>query len=149
MNQAMSPDSDKTAADKPGAIHSAEIGAKRRYIKGGELGSSAGNILDRNFSPDMPNQAWLSDIRYVRTYEGFLSVATVLGLFSRCIVGWSMDKNIDRHLVSRALMMVVWKRQPKATVLVHSDEGSRYSSADYGVFLQANILKISMSRRAN
>ena len=83
----------------------------------------------------MPDQAWVSDITYVRTYEGFLYVATVLDLFSRRIVGWSMDKNIDRHLVIRALMMAVWKRQPKATVLVHSDQGSQYSSADYVAFL--------------
>jgi putative transposase len=127
----------------------AQIGYKRRYMKGGKLGSIAGNILDRKFSPDMPNQAWVSDITYVRTYEGFLYVATVLDLFSRRIVGWSMDKNIDRHLVIRALMMAVWKRQPKATVLVHSDQGSQYSSADYVAFLQANNLKPSMSRRGN
>ncbi|MDA9050211.1 IS3 family transposase, partial [Pseudomonadales bacterium] len=86
---------------------------------------------------------------YVRTYEGFLYVATVLDLFSRRIVGWSMDKNIDLHLVIRALMMAVWKRQPKATVLVHSDQGSQYGSADYVAFLQANNLKPSMSRRGN
>jgi len=89
------------------------------------------------------------DITYVRTYEGFLYVATVLDLFSRRIVSWSMDKNIDRPLVIRALMMAVWKRQPKATVLVHSDQGSQYSSADYVAFLQANNLKPSMSRRGN
>ena len=127
----------------------AQIGYKRRYMKGGKLGSIADNVLDRNFNPDMPNQAWVSDITYVRTYEGFLYVATVLDLFSRRIVGWSMDKNIDRHLVIRALMMAVWKRQPKATVLVHSDQGSQYSSADYVAFLQANNLKPSMSRRGN
>ncbi|MDA9281279.1 IS3 family transposase [Pseudomonadales bacterium] len=127
----------------------AQISYKRRYMKGGKLGSIAGNILDRKFSPDMPNQAWVSDITYVRTYEGFLYVATVLDLFSRRIVGWSMDKNIDRHLVIRALMMAVWKRQPKATVLVHSDQGSQYSSADYVAFLQANNLKPSMSRQGN
>jgi putative transposase len=126
----------------------AEIGYKRRYMKGGKRGRIAGNILDRNFSPDMPSLAWVS-ITYVRTYEGFLYVATVLDLFSRRIVGWSMDKNIDRHLVIRALMMAVWKRQPKATVLVHSDQGSQYSSADYVAFLQANNLKPSMSRRGN
>ncbi|MBT4582417.1 MAG: IS3 family transposase [Gammaproteobacteria bacterium] len=127
----------------------AQIGYKRRYMKGGKLGSIADNILDRNFNPDVPNRAWVSDITYVRTYEGFLYVATVLDLFSRRIVGWSMDKNIDRHLVIRALMMAVWKRQPKATVLVHSDQGSQYSSADYVAFLQANNLKPSMSRRGN
>ena len=127
----------------------AQIGYKRRYIKGGKLGTIAANVLDRNFSPDLPNQAWVSDITYVRTHEGFLYVATVLDLFSRRIVGWSMDKNIDRHLVIRALMMAVWKRQPKTTVLVHSDQGSQYGSADYLAFLKANKLGPSMSRRGN
>ena len=127
----------------------AQIGYKRRYMKGGKIGSIADNVLERNFSPEKPNQAWVSDITYVRTHEGFLYVATVLDLFSRRIVGWSMDKNIDRHLVIRALMTAVWKRQPKAKVLVHSDQGSQYSSSDYVAFLQANNLQPSMSRRGN
>ena len=74
----------------------AQISCKRRYIKGGKLANVAANVLDRNFNPDEPNQAWVSDITYVRTYEGFLYVATVLDLFSRRIVGWSMDKTMDR-----------------------------------------------------
>lgn len=127
----------------------AQIGYKRRYIKGGKLASVAANHLDRNFNPDAPNQAWVSDITYVRTYEGFLYLATVLDLFSRAIVGWSMDKNIDRHLVLNALLMAVWKRQPKEPVLVHSDQGSQYGSADYLAFLEENNLEASMSRRGN
>ena len=127
----------------------AQIGYKRRYIKGGKLGSIADNILDRNFNPERPNQAWVSDITYVRTHEGFLYVATVLDLFSRRIIGWAMDKNIDRHLVIKALMMAVWQRQPSASVLVHSDQGSQYGSADYLSFLRANNLEASMSRRGN
>ena len=75
--------------------------------------------------------------------------ATVLDLFSRRIIGWSMDKNIDRHLVIRALMMAVWQRQPKGDVLIHSDQGSQYGSADYLSFLKTNNLKPSMSRRGN
>ena len=127
----------------------AQIGYKRRYIKGGKLGSIADNVLNREFSPGMPNQAWVSDITYVRTHEGFLYVATVLDLFSRRIISWSMDKNIDRHLVIRALMMAVWQRQPKGGVLVHSDQGSQYGSADYLSFLASNNLEPSMSRRGN
>lgn len=60
-----------------------------------------------------------------------------------------MDKNIDRHLVIRALMMAVWQRQPKGDVLIHSDQGSQYGSADYLSFLKTNNLKPSMSRRGN
>lgn len=127
----------------------AQIGYKRRYMKGGKTGSIANNVLERNFNPGKPNQAWVSDITYVRTHEGFLYVATVLGLFSRRVVGWSMDKNIDRHLVIQALMTAVWKRQPKERVLVHSDQGSQYGSSDYLAFLKENNLQPSMSRRGN
>jgi hypothetical protein len=73
----------------------------------------------------------------------------VLDLFSRRSVGWPMDKNIDLHLVIRALVTALWKRQPKETVLVHSDHGSQYGRADYLSFLKENILKPSMSRRGN
>ncbi len=127
----------------------AQIGYKRRYIKGGKLASVAENHLDRNFSPDAPNRAWVSDITYVRTYEGLLYLATVLDLFSRRIVGWSMDKTIDRHLVLHALLMAVWKRQSREPVLVHSDQGSQYGSADYLAFMKENNLEPSMSRRGN
>jgi len=69
--------------------------------------------------------------------------------FLDAIVGWSVDKNIDRHLVINALLMAVWTRQPTDTVLVHSDQGSQYGSADYLVFMTANNLEPSMSRRGN
>ena len=127
----------------------AQIGYKRRYIKGGETGKIADNILSRQFNPDEPNKVWVSDITYVRTHEGFLYVATVLDLFSRRIVGWSMDKTMDRHLVINALLMAVWQRQPKSEVLVHSDQGSQYASHDYLAFMHENNLKPSMSRRGN
>jgi putative transposase len=127
----------------------AQIGYKRRYIKGGKPSRIASNVLDREFNPLVPNQAWVSDITYIRTYEGFLYLATVIDLFSRRIVGWSMDQTMDRHLIINALLMAVWQRQPKAEVLVHSDQGSQYGSADYLAFLNDNGLKPSMSRRGN
>ena len=127
----------------------AQIGYKRRYINGGKAATIAENILERNFNPTKPNERWVSDITYVRTYEGFLYVAMVLDLFSRRIVGWSMDKNIDRHLVINALLMAVCARRPATKVLVHSDQGSQYGSADYLAFMKANNLKPSMSRRGN
>lgn len=127
----------------------AQVGYKRRYIKGGKPGKIADNILDRQFSPEAPNQAWVSDITYIRTHEGFLYVATVLDLFSRRVVGWSMDKTMDRHLVINALLMAIWQRQPKDEVLVHSDQGSQYASSDYLAFMKENKLLPSMSRRGN
>ena len=122
----------------------AQIGYKRRYIKGGKPSNIADNILARQFNPEEPNQVWVSDITYVRTYEGFLYVVTVLDFFRR-IVGWSMDKSMDQHLVINALMMAVWQRQPKHEVLMHSNQGSH----DYLAFMSENKLKPSMSRRGN
>jgi putative transposase len=127
----------------------AQIGYKRRYVKGSKISKVADNILNRNFNPTEPNKCWVSDITYVRTYEGFLYVATVIDLFSRRIVGWSMDKFVDRHLVIDALLMAVWTRQPREMVLVHSDQGSQYGSNDYLAFMKANNLEPSMSRRGN
>ncbi|MGK0442580.1 MAG: putative transposase [Pseudohongiellaceae bacterium] len=86
----------------------AQIGYKRRYIEGGEKGKLAGNVLEYKFRNDAANQAWVSDITYVKTREGFLYVATVLDLFSRRIVGWSMDKTMDRYLVINALIIAIW-----------------------------------------
>lgn len=127
----------------------AQIGYKRRHVKGGKASRIAANVLERQFNPDSPNTAWVSDITYVRTYEGFLYVATVIDLFSRRVVGWSMDKNMDKHLVIKALLMAVFQRRPKAKVLVHSDQGSQYGSSDYLAFLDEHNLVPSMSRRGN
>ncbi|MFC0445372.1 IS3 family transposase, partial [Pseudidiomarina halophila] len=117
--------------------------------KGGKPGRVAENILERQFNPKAPNTSWVSDITYVRTYEGFLYVATVIDLFSRRVVGWSMDKNMDKHLVIRALLMAVYQRRPKEKVLVHSDQGSQYGSSDYLAFMKEHNLIPSMSRRGN
>ena len=127
----------------------AQIGYKRKYIKGSKPSRIADNVLERDFAPDTPNTAWVSDITYVRTYEGFLYLATVIDLFSRRVVGWSMDNNMDKHLVIRALLMAVYQRRPKQSVLVHSDQGSQYGSADYLAFMKENNLVPSMSRRGN
>ncbi|ALQ07160.1 transposase [Pseudoalteromonas sp. Bsw20308] len=127
----------------------AQIGYKRRHIKGGRTSRIADNLLARQFNPPAPNQSWVSDITYIRTYEGFLYVATVMDLFFRRIVGWSMDKNMDKHLVINALLMAVYQRQPKAEVMVHSDQGSQYGSADYLAFMKEHQLVPSMSRAGN
>ncbi len=85
-----------------------QIGYQRRYIKNGKPSRIAYNIWERNLAPASPNTAWVSDITYVRTYEGFLYLATVIDLYSLRVVGWSMDKNIDKHLVINALLMAVY-----------------------------------------
>ena len=117
----------------------AQISYKRRYIKGGKLANVAADVLDRNFNPGEPIRAWVSDITYVRSYEGFLYVATLLGLFSRRVVGRSMNKTMDRHLVNKTLLMAGWNRQPNKTLLVHSDLGSQSGSADTSLIVNCRM----------
>jgi putative transposase len=78
-----------------------------------------------------PDKAWVTDITYIRTYEGFLYLAVVLDLYSRMVVGWSMKPSLHRDLVLDALIMAVWRRQPTESVVVHSDQGSQYGSDDW------------------
>lgn len=127
----------------------AQIGYKRRYIKGSKLSRIAENVLERNFDPSASNTAWVSDITYIRKHEGCLYLAAVIDLFSRRFVGWSMDRNMDKHLVAQALLMAVYQRRPKQEVFVRSDQGSQYGSADYLIFMKEHNLKSSMSRRGN
>ena len=77
-----------------------------------------------------PNETWVTDITYIRTHEGWLSLAALLDLFSHRVIGWSMQNRIAKELVLDALLMVVWRRNPISTVTVHSDQGSQYTSHD-------------------
>jgi putative transposase len=107
------------------------------------------NHLQRQCAPAEPNRVWVTDITYIRTHEGWLFLAAVLDLFSRQVVGWSMGPRMDRELALNALLMAVWRRQPKQTVMVHSDQSSQFSSYDWQDFLKAHNLQQSMSRRGN
>ncbi len=109
----------------------------------------AENALDRRFSPTAPNTHWAGDIAYIWTAEGWFYLAVILDLFSRRIVGWAMDKTIDRSLVVAALSMAVENRRPEAGLLCHSDRGSQYASGDYQKTLSAAGIVCSMSRKGN
>jgi putative transposase len=91
----------------------------------------------------------VTDITYIRTHEGWLYLAVVLDLFSRQIVGWSMQSRMDKELVISALLMAIWKRKPNQSVMVHSDQGSQFSSYEWQGFLKEHNLIASMSRRGN
>lgn len=128
----------------------AQVGyAKRRGKYGGRPAQVAPNHLDRQFDVDEPNRVWVTDITYVRTYEGWLYLAVVLDLFSRQVIGWSMQPVMHANLVLKALLMAVWRRRPKEQVMVHSDQGCQYTSGDWERFLRAHNLVSSMSRRGN
>ncbi|WP_436873071.1 IS3 family transposase [Acinetobacter haemolyticus] len=109
----------------------------------------AANTLDRQFNPTHPNQLWVTDITYIRTHEGWLYLAVVIDLFSRLVIGWSMKSRITTDLVLDALLMALWRRNPKNKVLIHSDQGSQYTSHEWQTFLKHHNLESSMSRRGN
>lgn len=109
----------------------------------------AENLLNRNFTASRPNQKWLTDITYIETGEGWLYLAAVLDLFSRRIVGWAMDDNMQTQLVRRSLTMAIRHRLPDTDLLHHSDRGSQYASLEYRNLININEFTMSMSRKAN
>lgn len=109
----------------------------------------APNVLDRDFVATAPNQKWVADFTYVWTREGWLFVAVVLDLFSRRVVGWSMQATMTAQLVTDALLMAVWRRGPSAALLHHSDRGSQYTSEAFQRLLRAIGVQCSMSRAGN
>src|SRR5438552_4337870 len=109
----------------------------------------APNLLDRQFTVAAPNTAWVSDITYLWTREGWLYLVVILDLFSRRVVGWALRNRITRELALEALTMALAHRQPGPGLMHHSDRGSQYASADYRAVLAAHGIVISMSRRGN
>ena len=110
----------------------------------------AENLLNRSFERTSPNQAWVGDITYIPTGEGWLYLAVLIDLFSRRVVGWAMSDRIDRQLTLNALEMAIVNRgRAVKDVLHHSDRGSQYASADYRQALADAGLVASMSRKGN
>jgi putative transposase len=103
------------------------------------------NVLDREFDPEGPNQAWVADITYIPTREGWLYLAVVEDLYSRMVVGWSMSESMESRLVVDALEMAVQRRLPGEGLLAHSDRGSQYASEHYQLLLGKHGIECSMS----
>ena len=127
----------------------AQVGYRRPRAKAGTVSVLAPNRLQQQFEVARPNEVWVSDITHIRTHEGWLYLAVVIDLYSRRVIGWSMQSRIKKDLVLNALLMAVWRRQPASMVTVHSDQGSQYTSHDWQAFLKDNNLQASMSRRGN
>jgi len=127
----------------------AQVGYRKPRQKRSTAHVVVPSTLNRAFEQSSPNQAWVTDITFIITYEGWLFLAVVIDLFSRRVIGWSMQPNITKELVLDAILMAVWKRNPKDNVIVHSDQGSQYTSHDWSHFLKVNGLEGSMSRRGN
>lgn len=128
----------------------AQIGYNRRPgSSGGRPSAVAANTLDRQFDVAQADHAWVTDITCIRTMEGFAYLTVVLDLYSRRVVGWSMQSRQTTDVVLQALHMAVWRRKPKTRVLIHSDQGSQFTSMDWAAFIRAHNLEHSMSRRGN
>jgi putative transposase len=109
----------------------------------------AQNLLDRDFNAKAPDTAWVGDITYIWTDEGWLYLAVLLDLYNREVVGWSAASRMTRQLAIDALEMALGKRQPEQGLLHHTDRGSQYASADYQKILKERGMVCSMSRKGN
>ena len=106
------------------------------------------NLVERNFEVSRPNRVWVSDINYIRTWEGWLYLAIVMDLFSRKIVGWATRSTLHRDRVLDVVMMAVKARNRQETI-IHSDQDSQNGSDDWRRFCRSNKLEPSMSGRGN
>ena len=124
---------------------------RRLPVDTGDRCSSAvaPNVLDRAFEASSPNRKWIADFTYVWTAEGWLYVAAVVDLFSRRVVGWSMNAGMTAQLVTDALLMAVWRRGKPGALLHHSDRGSQYTSEQFQRLLSDHGITCSMSRSGN
>lgn len=109
----------------------------------------AANVLDRRFEGWQINQAWVADVTYVATAEGWLYLAVILDLASRRIVGWSMSHRLKADLVCQALVSAFWARRPAPGLIMHTDRGSQYVSKSYRDLIRDFRMTPSMSRKAN
>ena len=118
-------------------------------IKSGKPSTTAPNRLQQKFTFSQPDVAWVTDITYVSTYEGWLYVAVMIDLYSRTVVGWSMRPTMATEIVLDALLMAVWRRKPKQAFIIHSDMGSQFGRDDFARWCKDHHLVPSMSRRGN
>ena len=109
----------------------------------------ATNLIEQDFTAKQPNQRWAADITYVATHQGWLYLAVVMDLYSRKIIGWSMDQRMSRHLAINALTMAIDARQPEGVLIHHSDRGGQYTSDDFRDLLKQQGIRCSMSSSGN
>ena len=123
------------------------IPQRKRWSKKASEKRPAGihNHLARDFRANEPNTKWVTDITYIETVEGWLYLSAVLDLYSDIIVGWSMSHRQTRDLVLQAVLMALWQREDRSPIILHSDRGCQFTSAEYQRFLAGHNLVCSMS----
>ncbi len=107
------------------------------------------DLVRRDFTPTHPDQLWVGDITYIRTWEGWLYLATLLDCYSRRVVGWAMADHLRTELPLRALHMALARRRPTGTLIHHTDRGCQYTSEAYTNVLTSHGIRSSLSRPAN
>jgi putative transposase len=125
---------------------------KRRFVRTTDSRHDrpvAPNLLQRNFAADQPNQAWVGDVTFIPTADGWLYLAVLIDLFSRRVVGWATSGSNDRALALDALEHALTSRRPRRGLLQHTDRGSPYASDDYSAAIAVHGLVASMSRTGN
>jgi len=127
----------------------AKVGYRSPLARKDEASIVAPKRLQGQFNPDALDERWVTDITYIRTHEGWLYLAVVVDLFSRKVIGCSMQPRMTKDIVLNALLMAVWRRNPQKQLLVHSDQGSQHTSHEWQSFLKSHGLGGSMSRRGN
>jgi putative transposase len=118
---------------------------KRTTVHGDEP-VNAPDLIGRSFTADEPNQRWCGDVTYVKTWDGWAYVATVIDLYSRAIVGYAIADHMRTSLVTDALDMAIAKRTPAAGVIFHSDRGTQYTSSEFDTYCRDNKIRRSLGR---
>lgn len=132
--------------------HGLKARCRRRYrvtTRADQRHAVVANVLARDFRAQHANQKWVTDITYIDTHQGWLYLAAVLDVFSRRIVGWSLQNRMTTTLVTAALQMALGQRKPSERLLHHSDRGSQYTSAAYQALLNNQGMTVSMSGTGN
>jgi putative transposase len=109
----------------------------------------AGDLVERDFNPSGPNQLWVADIKYVRSWQGWLYLAAVVDCYSRRVIGWSMRTDLEAELVVDALEMAVARRRPAVGLVHHSDQGSQYVSLIFGERCRDAGVQLSMGSKGD
>jgi len=133
-------------------MHGIKARGKRKFVVTTDSRHNlpvAPNLLARDFTPSAPDHVWSSDITYIATDEGWLYLAAVIDLFSRQVVGWSMQPHMQASLVTDALRMAWFRRHPAPGLIFHSDRGSQYCSHSFQAALSSYGMYSSMSRKGN
>ena len=120
--------------------------AWKRTTIGGDKPVPAPDLIGRSFCAERPNEKWCGDITYVKTWDGWAYVATVIDLYSRKLVGWAIADHMRTELVTAALDMAIANRRPPAGVIFHSDRGAQYTSGDFDRYCQKNGIRRSLGR---